>query len=80
MVLNNLGWVEWHQGNYAAALTLSEEALALHRELGDRRGIALALNNLGWVATFQGVYQRACALHRESLRPRPRGDMTWGHA
>ena len=38
--LNNLGNVAFEQGDYPAARALFEESLAIHRELGDRLGIA----------------------------------------
>ncbi len=55
------------QGDYAQATALSEESLALSRELGDKRSIAASLRNLGVVARLQGDYGQARALHEESL-------------
>ena len=57
----------WHRNDYTAARALSEESLAIWRELGDKAGIATSLNNLGWVAYHQGDYAAAHALHQESL-------------
>jgi tetratricopeptide (TPR) repeat protein len=63
------------QGDYARATALFEESLAIMRELGDARGIALSLTNLGGVACDQGEYTRAVALLEESLAlARPSGD------
>jgi hypothetical protein len=44
-----------------------EESLAIHRELGNRYGIAVSLSNLGYVALNQGDYPNARALLEESL-------------
>jgi len=66
-VLAGAGHLAHNQGGCAAARALSEESLALWRELGDKRGIATALNDLGWVAWRQGDYTVARALSEESL-------------
>jgi predicted ATPase/class 3 adenylate cyclase len=55
------------QGDYAAARIQIEEALRLHRELGDRHGIAASLNNLGNVASLQLDYAAARMLYEECL-------------
>jgi predicted ATPase/DNA-binding CsgD family transcriptional regulator len=60
------------QSDYERAVALSEGSLALYRELGDRRGIALSLQPLGNVAWSRGnmavaraLKEEALALHRE---------------
>ena len=53
--------------DYPAARSRYEATLALWREAGDRRGIALALASLGGVAGDQGEAETARALHEESL-------------
>jgi predicted ATPase/Tfp pilus assembly protein PilF len=55
------------QGDYEHAVALSEEALALQREAGDKHGIARSLYNLGTVATHQGDYDRAEHRFNEGL-------------
>ena len=65
--LNGTGLLTYMQGDYPRAGALSEEALALERELGDKRGTASSLNNLGNVASDQGDYLQAMALHKEAL-------------
>ncbi len=66
------------QGNYASARALYEESLAICRDLGDRRGIAMSLNNLGSVAQRQGDYRAAGALFELALEiDRGIGNRAW---
>jgi tetratricopeptide (TPR) repeat protein len=67
IVLNNLAWIACHRGELAAAQTLSQEALELHRQAGDQRGEAVALNNLSWVAFFRSDLAYALSLQEQSL-------------
>jgi predicted ATPase/DNA-binding CsgD family transcriptional regulator len=60
------------QSDYNRAVALCEGSLALYRELGDKRGIALSLYPLGNVAWSRGnmalartLKEEALALHRE---------------
>src|SRR5947209_3529050 len=46
---------------------LAEESLAIHRELGDKEGIAQALHQWGGVFLNQGDYARARSLLQEGL-------------
>ena len=65
--LSNLGAVAHYQGDSVAARALHEESLALSRELGDTRGIAMSLVNLAEVVRDQGDYGAARTLRAESL-------------
>jgi non-specific serine/threonine protein kinase len=65
--LNAAGALARYHGDYEAARTSSEAALALHRTLDDQRGVAEALDNLGLIASDQGDYDRARSLLEESL-------------
>jgi len=65
--LHGAGALAWQQGNYAAARTLHEEALAMRRQLHDRQGIASSLNSMGLVARDQGDLPAARALYEEAL-------------
>jgi predicted ATPase/DNA-binding XRE family transcriptional regulator len=65
--LNGAGALASRQGDYQRARALHEEALALQRSLGNRRGEAITLNNLGTVAQEQGDHVRAIALYEESI-------------
>jgi len=62
-------------GDKARAQVLFEQALALFRWLGDKRGIAIATGYLGHLAALRGDYERASKLLRESLAsPQELGD------
>lgn len=65
--LNAGGVLACSQGDYAAASTLHEEALAIQWELGNRKGVASTLNGMGSVAKDKGDYAAAHALYEESL-------------
>jgi tetratricopeptide (TPR) repeat protein len=66
--LNGAGLLAYHQLDYAAARRQHEECLAIRRELGDRRGVAVSLNNLGIVALDQVDLALARSVHEESLQ------------
>ena len=65
--LTNLAWVDSELSDFGSARALSHEALRLHEESGDKRGVALALNNIGWVHNYRGYYRRARSYHEQSL-------------
>jgi tetratricopeptide (TPR) repeat protein len=66
------------QRDHKRATALSEELLALYREIGDQAGVAEALVQLGRVARNQGDYGRAERLEEEGLALfRNQGD-AWG--
>ena len=65
--LNGAGNLASEQDENAAVEMLFKESLAIRRELGDRRGMAVSLNNLGTVACDQGDYATARTLFEENL-------------
>jgi tetratricopeptide (TPR) repeat protein len=67
VALRGAGLLARLEGDYAAARTLMEESLALARQLGDKRDIAVTLATLSSVACVQGEYARSTALREESL-------------
>jgi predicted ATPase/class 3 adenylate cyclase/Tfp pilus assembly protein PilF len=75
--LSGSGLLAFWQGDYPAARAQHEECLAIWRQRGDRRGIALSLNNLGMVARSQGDYAAARTLYEESFAMRELSDR-WG--
>jgi non-specific serine/threonine protein kinase len=65
--LHAAGVLAHEQGDYAAAIPLYKQSLAVFRELNDSRGIASTLGELGNVARLQGDYDHASDLYLESL-------------
>jgi predicted ATPase/class 3 adenylate cyclase len=61
------GGMAWMQADYAAALSLLEESVAIYRELGDRSRAAQSLWLLGMSAQWQGDYERARSIYEECL-------------
>jgi hypothetical protein len=57
----------YSQGYLGRAAKLTEEGVALLRELGARAGVSIGLYNLGWIALLQDDLGRAADLYRESL-------------
>jgi tetratricopeptide (TPR) repeat protein len=65
--LRAAGRLAFRQGDYGPAVALFEQRLALHRELGDKWGVAETLDSLARWARHRGDYRRAVALLEESL-------------
>ena len=61
------GALAYLQGDYAAAEVRHREALAIWRQLGNRRGIARSLNSLGSIASSRGELSAARGLYEEAL-------------
>ena len=78
--LNGAGTLADSQGEYGRAAALHEEALEVHRILGDTRGTANALNGIGNAIQKQGDYGRAVTLHEEALALRRALGDTWSVA
>jgi tetratricopeptide (TPR) repeat protein len=53
-----------HQGRYAKALEIHEQALVIAREVGDRAGEGIALHNIGAVYEHQGRYVEALEMYQ----------------
>ena len=75
--LSGLGWILLFQQDYARAIAVLEEAVALHKELGDESGAALALGNLGYAVLHGGFRERVPAFVEEG-EALMRGDLD-GH-
>jgi CHAT domain-containing protein len=67
LALNNVGIDYRHLGRYDDAAAVLEEALALHRALGDRAGSGPALFNLANVRLHAGDLEAGLALKLEAL-------------
>jgi tetratricopeptide (TPR) repeat protein len=65
--LNGAGTLAMTQGDYGAARTFFDEALALLRELDDRAAAARALSNLGSIEAMEGDPDAALPLHEEAV-------------
>ena len=65
--INNSGPCRRLTGDYPAAAASRQQALALFRDLGNRRGQADALNDLGVVQQLTGDYPAAAASHQQAL-------------
>ncbi len=61
------GRLAFNQSNYDQGERLAQQGLALFRELGDKRGIALSLNRLGVAAWRRGDFRAARILLEEDL-------------
>jgi predicted ATPase/DNA-binding CsgD family transcriptional regulator len=65
--LTGAGNLALEQSDYERAMAYYNEALALRREIGDKRSIANSLNNLGVLARNKGDYDWATQLYEECL-------------
>jgi len=65
--LHAAGMLAWYQADTGRTVVQLEASVALHRELGDKEGIARSLDILGVVAYRQADYGRAEALLEQSL-------------
>jgi predicted ATPase len=66
--LNLLGVLTRWQGDYAQAVVYGEEALRLHRQTANQRGVAVTLGNLALYAQDLGDFERARVLYDEVLQ------------
>lgn len=65
--LKNLGWSCQARGHYEAALTYTQQALALYERLGDHKEIALALKNKGVAHWRRGENPEALQCYQRGL-------------
>ncbi len=63
--LSGLGWILHFRRDYARAIAVLEEAVVLHKELGDKSGVAFALANLGYAVLHGGFRERVPAFVEE---------------
>jgi tetratricopeptide (TPR) repeat protein len=66
--LNAVGWYCSHQADFAQAVACCEQALAIHRETGNRLGQAATLDSLGHAHTQLSHYQYAVSCYTEALQ------------
>jgi predicted ATPase len=70
--LNRAGFLTRDLGDYARAVVMLQESLALWRQIDDQAGIALSLDNLGTTVMRQGDYAGATVMLEEALDLRRR--------
>ena len=68
--LNNLGQLLWHLHHVDAAESRLNSALVLYRDLGDKRGEAIALHYLGLIARERGDLNEGRSLLGQALQLR----------
>ncbi len=61
------GWVEVRSGDFGAAHSVFNEALAVSRKVRDLQSLGIILNGLGYVAVKQGDYATAETLLAEAI-------------
>ena len=75
--LTTAAYSQWVLGANDLAKNLLEEALSLHKELGDEEGIAWSMQFLGLVFTSEGEYVLAAQAMKEGVAvARKLGDLT----
>ena len=75
-LLTHCAYLEIVSGTHASATDHLNEALKLHRQLGDERGISSDQSYLGHIANIQGDYKRARTCFEEALSiQQGRGDL-----
>ena len=65
--LNTAARLAYYHRDFASTRALNRESLAINRQLGDQRGIAVSLTNMANVAFEEGDFATAQLLHEESL-------------
>jgi hypothetical protein len=78
--LNDLAIANRQCGNYAEAMLLVWESLALAREIDDPTRVATALSNLVVLHIDVGKYAEAARIAEESMAANERNDDAWGVA
>jgi tetratricopeptide (TPR) repeat protein len=68
--LNGAAVMAWRQNDFEGATALSNRALSIYKELGDKVGMAQSLHNLGNVAHRHSDYEAASGYFSESLAAR----------
>lgn len=77
-LLNGLGVITAHMGDYAAAQTYCQEGLTLCQQIGDDTGCAAALFGLGNIAIWTGNYAQAHDRFNESIALYESRQDKWG--
>ena len=65
--LNNKGFEVEYKGNRILAISYYQEALALQKSIGWKKGMSAGYNNIGSILYDQGEYDKALKYYRQSL-------------
>lgn len=65
--LNNIGLVYRRQGRYSQALDFYQQALAMLRKFGDKKGEGTTLHNMGFLHYKSGKYPQALNFYQQAL-------------
>ncbi|HZA25416.1 MAG TPA: tetratricopeptide repeat protein [Dehalococcoidia bacterium] len=65
--LNEKGNTSYRQGQYREALNYYQQALVIHREVGDRTAEGATLNSIGAVYRSLGQYDQALQNYQQAL-------------
>ena len=65
--LNERGLNDYNRGRFPEALNYFQQALVIHREVGNRAGEGTTLNNIGLVYDNQGQYDQALNQYQQAL-------------
>jgi len=65
--LEAAGGLAYRQGDYDRSRALSEQSLALYRDLGEAPSIARMLHELGSIELAEGHYEQALPMYEESV-------------
>ena len=66
-IMDQIGTIAQHRGNYDQALDYIRHALSTFQELGDRAGVAQSLHQLGRLAELRGDYDQALDHNQKAL-------------
>lgn len=67
---NNLGLINWNNGNFEEALTYFFKALEMEEANDRKEATANPLNNIGLIYQDMGLYDKALEYHKKSLEVR----------
>src|SRR3990172_3124651 len=79
-VIYAAGHLAYHRGDLEAMARYLEESLALHRRLGDERGLAETLWMMGWLTVRRGDIVGGIAVMEEGLASFRKTGEPWGIA
>lgn len=68
LLLNRIGYTYYVLGDYAHALTMFQQALAIHQSLDNDVGISTSLNHIGLIYESQGNFEQALISLWESVK------------